>query len=246
MQIRVLVSAVVAIATLVVAGCGGSPTPTAPTPTATVVPDTTPFNLQGLTSKPDGAGVQFNTDFQFTATGSFPAGSEFIWNFGDGSTTVTTSPTVSRTYGQTGAFAATVTARRGSDSATATRQVTVKSLLGRWFGRITGFTHFPFARQVPITEFEMLVVNQTPDSGTLMLHGRWADDAGCRETRVEFMRQRIEPVPSATVTFGVNNLSCADGDFYLTGQADANFNRVEGHCNVVGNSPDCRFTMVRE
>lgn len=247
MQIRLLVSAVAATATLVVAGCGGGdPAPTAPTATPAAVPDTTPFNLQGLTSQPDGAGVQFNTDFRFTAAGSFPAGSEFIWNFGDGSTTVTTSPTVSKTYGQTGAFAATVTARRGSDSGTVTRQVTVKSLLGRWFGRITGFTHFPFARQVPITEFELLVVNQTPDSGTLMLHGRWADDAGCRETRVEFMRQRIEPVPSAAVTFGVNNLSCADGDFYLTGEADASFNRVDGHCNVAGNNPNCRFTMVRE
>jgi hypothetical protein len=60
------------------------------------------------------------------------------------------------------------------------------------------------------------------------------------------MRQTVRPVPSATVTFGVNNLSCASGNFYLTGLADAGFNRVDGHCNVVGNNPNCRFSMRRE
>jgi hypothetical protein len=79
-----------------------------------------------------------------------------------------------------------------------------------------------------------------------MLEGRWADDAGCREARVEFVRQLIQPEPTATVTFGVNGLSCASGDFFLTGLADATFDRVEGHCNVTGTNPNCRFSMRRE
>ena len=88
--------------------------------------------------------------------------------------------------------------------------------------------------------------NQTLDGSSLMLHGRWADDAGCRETRPEQLRQRIQPDATATVTFGMNGLSRSSGDFYLTGVADSAFDRVEGHCNVVGNNPNCRFTMRRE
>ena len=114
-----------------------------------------------------------------------------------------------------------VTARRGGETASASRTVSVRSLLGRWFGKITGFTSFPLQRPVAMTGFELLIANQTRDANTLMLHGRWADDAGCRETRVEYFRQRLDPGPSATVTFGVNNLSCASGDFYLTGTADS-------------------------
>jgi hypothetical protein len=233
---------------LAFAGCAGESgtavsTPTGPTALAV---DSPALALASIASVPDGAGVQYNTDFQFTATGTFPAGTEFVWSFGDGSSTTTSTPTVGRVYGQAGVFGVTVNARRGSESASAARQVSVRSLLGRWFGTITGFTSFPLQRPVAMTSFELLVANQTRDGASLMLHGRWADDAGCRETRVEFMRQRIEPAPSATVTFGVNGLSCADGDFYLTGDADAPFDRVSGHCNVAGNNPNCRFTMVRE
>ena len=119
-------------------------------------------------------------------------------------------------------------------------------MLGRWFGKVTGFTHFPLQRPVAMTSFELQVTNQTLAGNSVLLQGRWADDAGCRETRAEYVRQRIEPSPTATVTFGVNQLYCADGDFYLTGTADATFNRVDGSCDVAGNSPNCRFTMTRE
>jgi hypothetical protein len=250
MRIRLfVVCCAVAVSTF--SGCSGdsgTSTPTGPSGTSSTPPPAAPasLSLTGIRSVPDGAGVQYHTDFQLTAEGSFPSGTQFIWNLGDGSSTTTTTPTVGRVYGQAGVFNVTVEARSGSASASANRQVTTRSLLGRWVGTVTGFTSFPQSRQVPITGFELLVSNQTLNGPTLMLHGRWADDAGCRETRPEQLRQRIQPEPAATVTFGVNGLSCADGDFYLTGVADATFDRVEGHCNVVGNNPNCRFTMRRE
>jgi hypothetical protein len=225
---------------------GTATTPTGPTQTGPSIVADQPLGISAIASLPDGAGVQYNTDFQFTAAGSFPAGTEFVWTFGDGSSTTSSLPTVSRIYGQAGVFQVNVTARRGAETASASRAVSVRSLLGQWTGKITGFTSFPVQRPVAMTGFEMLISNQTIDGNTLMLHGRWADDAGCRETKVENFRQRIEPSPSATVTFGVNNLSCASGDFYLAGTADASFDRVEGHCNVIGNNPNCRFTMVRQ
>jgi len=249
MPIRRFLLSLVLTSPLLASGCdrenSGVSTPTPPTSTTPSVVES-PFSLQGISAVPDGTGVQYNTDFQFSAAGAFPSGTQFVWNFGDGSSTTTSSPSVSRVYGQAGVFNVSVEARSGANSAVATRPLSVRSLLGRWFGTVTGFTHFPLQRPVAITSFELLVANQTLDAATLMLHGRWADDAGCRETRVEFMRQRLQPVPSATVTFGVNSLSCANGDFYLTGLADARFDRVEGHCDVAGGNPNCRFSMVRE
>jgi hypothetical protein len=234
---------------LLLAGCdtanSGAPIPTAPTSTTPPVA-VAPLSLHGITMVPDGAGVQFNTDFQFTAAGSFPAGTQFVWNFGDGSSTTTSSPSVSRLYGQAGVFGVSVEARSSGAAALASKPVSVRSLVGRWIGTVTGFTRFPLQRPVPVTGFELLVVNQTLDGASLMLHGRWADNAGCRESRVEFLRQRLQPEPAASVTFGVNGLSCAEGDFYLTGLADAKFDRVDGHCDVAGGNPNCRFSMVRE
>jgi hypothetical protein len=250
MLIRRLVVLLLLTVPLFAAGCdrenSGTAAPATPTPVSTTPPAAVQLSLQGISSVPEGTGVQYNTDFQLTAAGTFPAGTQFVWNFGDGSSTTTSSPSVSRVYGQAGVFTVGVEARSGSNVASATKSLSVRSLLGRWFGTVTGFTHFPLQRPVAITSFELLVANQTLDGATLMLHGRWADDAGCRETRVEFMRQRIQPAASATVTFGVNNLFCADGDFYLTGLADARFDRVEGHCDVAGGNPNCRFSMVRE
>jgi hypothetical protein len=238
------------VTTLTVAGCAGESgtdvSPTSPTSVASGPAPEAQLSLASIASVPDGAGVQFNTDFQFTAAGSFPSGTEFVWQFGDGSSTTTSTPTVSRTFGQAGVFGVNVTARRGAESASAARQVSVRSMLGHWVGKITGFTGFPLHRPVALTGFEMLITNHTRDGSTLMLHGRWADDAGCRETRVERFRQRIEPSPTASVTFGIDELTCANGAFYLTGTADATFDRVEGHCNVMGNNPNCRFSMVRE
>jgi hypothetical protein len=249
-EMRQLILSLV-VSAITVAGCAGdsgvaSSSPTSPTPTTTQAGPQPQISLSGITSVPDGAGVQFNTDFQLTAAGSFSPDTEFVWNFGDGSSTTTSTPTVSRTFGQAGVFTVNVTARRSGESVSATRPVSVRSMVGHWVGKMTGFTNFPLHRPVPITSFDMLIVNQTRDNNTLMLHGRWMDDAGCRETRVEYFRQRIEPASTATVTFGVDELTCAKGAFYLSGTADATFDKVEGHCNVMGNNPNCRFTMVRE
>jgi hypothetical protein len=249
MQIRAFAGSLLVVSSFLVGACAGdSGAPTTPTLVTVVTPPAAEVSLalNGVSAVPDSTGVQYNTDFQFTANGAFPAGTQFVWNFGDGSSTTTSSPSVSRIYGQAGVFNVSVEARQGSASGLASKQVSVRSMLGRWVGTITGFTHFPLQRPVAMTGFELLVVNQTLDGSSLMLHGRWADDAGCRETKVENMRQRLEPTPTATVTFGVNALSCADGDFYLTGAADAKFDKVEGQCNVVGNNPNCRFTMIRE
>ncbi len=243
---RLIFSLVLTALTAACAGDSGTAvTPTSAT-TTTVASPSPPLSLSSIASIPDGAGVQYNTDFQFTATGTFPAGTEFVWNFGDGSSTTSTSPTVGRLYGEAGVFAVTVTARRGGETATVGRQVSVRSLIGHWVGKVTGFTSFPANRPVEMTGFDLTVSNQTLNGSTLMLTGRWADEAGCRETRPESLRQRVEPGPNAIVTFGVNGLSCASGDFYLTGTADASFDRVEGTCNVIGNNPNCRFSMSRQ
>lgn len=237
------------VAASLVGGCSDNDStpssPTAPTPAAA---GETALMVQSLSSIPDGTGVQYNTDFQFTANGSFPAGTQFTWRFGDGSVVTNATASISRIFGQAGLYDVSVEARTPTASGAAFKQVSVRSLIGRWFGTMSGHTKFPFARPQAITSFELLVTNQTlaADGRSLMLHGRWADDAGCRENRVEFLRQLIQPEPAATVTFGINALSCTDGDFYLTGLADAAFNNVEGHCNVTGGNPNCRFAMRRE
>jgi hypothetical protein len=240
------------VTSFAVIGCAGdsgtatSPTSPTPTSTATQPGPEAQLSVSGLASVPDGAGVQFVTDYQFTVSGSFPSGTEFVWNFGDGTSATTSSPNVSRIFGQAGVFTVNVTARQGTQTAAASKPVSVRSMVGRWTGTISGFTAFPSFRPVAMTSFEMLITGFTREPETLSLQGRWTDNAGCRETRAGFFRQRIEPVPSATVTFGVDELSCAGGAFYLTGTADATFDRVEGHCNVMGNNPNCRFSMKRE
>lgn len=235
------------VSSLAIAGCAGDSGDGSPTsPTATQPGPPAGLAVSGINSVPDGAGVQFTTDYQFTATGSFPSGTEFVWNFGDGSSTTTTTPSASRTFGQAGVFGVSVTARHGNASGFAAKPVSVRSLVGHWTGKITGFTAFPSFRPMPMTSFELLITGFTREGNTLLLQGRWTDDAGCRETRSDYFRQRLEIASAAAVTFGVDELSCAGGAFYLTGTADATFDNVEGHCNVMGNNPNCRFTMKRE
>ncbi len=250
MQMPVFVRFAPLFTSLLIAGCNNASTPmsnlpTAPTATTITEP---PLALSSISTVPDGAGVQYNTDFRFTANGTFPSGTQFVWRFGDGSATTTNTPTASRVYSEAGVFNVSVEARTPNASASAVKSTSVRSIIGRWVGTVTGFTSYPTARPVAITGFELLVIRQTlaEDGRSLLLEGRWADDAGCREARVEFVRQLIQPEPSATVTFGVNGLTCASGDFYLTGLADARFDRVEGHCNVTGTNPNCRFSMRRE
>jgi PKD repeat protein len=189
--------------------------------------------------------VQYNTDYRFEALGTFPAGTQFVWQFGDGATSTTTAPTASHVYTQTGNFGITVEGRSGSTSSASTAQVSVRSLVGRWVGTMSGHTVFPPGRPVAITSFELTVTSSTPDGPSLILNGSWADNAGCRVTRTGFIRQSLNPKPLAEVTFGMESFVCADGDFYMTGTADTRFDRVEGSCAPRG-GPNCRFSMVRQ
>lgn len=243
---KAIMSAVtVAFLPVLLVGCGGTkPSSPAPTPTAPTVV-TPQVSIQTVQATPDGTGVQHNTDFQFVATGSFPTGTQFTWQFGDGTSAITTVPTANRIYSQTGSFGVTVEARAGSSSAAGTRQVSVRSLVGRWTGTITGHTGFPRNRPIPITSFELTVNSQTLDRTTLKLSGSWADSAGCRETRAGFINQLLNPRPTAGVSVGVESLLCNDGDFYLTGIADSRFDRIDGTCTAQG-GPNCAFRMNRQ
>jgi hypothetical protein len=234
------VSLVTALAT---AACSGSSSPTAPTAPAQNV------LVQSIQSTPAGTGVQFNTDFQFDAQGTFPSGTQFTWQYGDGSTGTTTAPRGTHIYTQTGNFTVTVEARLGANSSVSTRQVSVRSLVGRWLGTVTGHTTFPANRQIPIPSFELVVAAApAPAAGARFaaLSATWADEAGCRENRAGFINQSFTFQPTASVGFGVESLLCNDrSDFYMTGLANATFDRVEGTCAPFG-GPNCRFQMVRQ
>lgn len=242
--VAVFIAAVVASC-----GSGGQKTPTSPTPTTTAnvpAPTAPALSLQSIVLSPDVSGVQYNTDFQFAASGTYPTGTQFDWNFGDGSTATTTaSSTNSHVYLLAGTFRLTLDARLGSTTATATKQVSVKNLLGRWLGTVTGHTNFPRIRPVPITSFELIVSGMALDGRTVRLTGSWTDSAGCRESRSGFLNQVLRPGPTATVTVGVEGLLCNDGDFYMTGTADPTFNIVQGSCVGYG-GPNCSFLMIRQ
>jgi hypothetical protein len=200
-----------------------------------------------LQAEPTGVGVLFNTDFRFTASGTFAEGTQFVWQFGDGTSATTSVPTVGHIYSQTGTFNVTVEARAAGGSLTAARQVVVRSLVGRWIGTITGHTGYPPNRPIPITRFELTVSGySTRYSTRVVLNGVWSDNAGCRESRLGFINQSLDPQPAAIVIFGVESLPCNWGDFYLGGIADAMFNRVDGTCALTGGNDNCRFTMTRQ
>ena len=223
--------------------CGGSSSPTAPSPTSQSL------SVQAIRATPEGVGVQYSTEFQFDATGTLPTGTQFVWQFGDGTSTTTSTPRSTHIYAQTGSFGVTVEARSGSSSASAAKSVSVRSLVGRWIGTVTGHTYYPANRPIPIPRFELVVsgvVPPAPGAAYAVLAASWADDAGCRENRVGFINQGITPQATATVVFGVESLLCNDrSDFYMTGLADAAFNRVEGSCATFG-GPNCKFHMVRQ
>lgn len=237
------------LAAIVVGGllssmCGGGTASTPTTPTAASVPAPT-VSLQNLRVTPSGVGVLYNTAFHFEAVGTFPAGSQFVWQFGDGTSETTTTPSTSHIYSQPGGFGATVEARIGSSSAAATSQISVRSLVGRWRGTVTGNTFYPPQRPIPITSFD-LTINNSPRPATpnasVTLSAFWADDAGCRRDRL--IVQLFEPRPAAEVSISIESLPCSDGDFTMYGVADARFDRVEGTCRNAG--PNCRFVMTRQ
>lgn len=184
-----------------------------------------------------------NTNFQFDAVGTFPPGTEFTWQFGDGATARTTTSTASHSYAQTGSFGVTLEARAGTSSAAAVAHVSVRSMVGRWRGTVTGHTGYPPHRQIPIRSFD-LTINATPRPDSSCLTGSsvsWSDDAGCRRSA---FCQSFTPRATAEVSFSIESLSCNDGDFILRGTADAAFDRIEGTC--VNGGPNCRFQMTRQ
>lgn len=222
---------------------GGKTTPTGPT-VASTPPASTAVSVQSIRVTPSGTGVLHNTDFQFEAVGSFASTAQFVWQFGDGSTTTTTTPTVSHVYTQMGSFGVAVDARVGTNNSAATAQVVVRSMVGRWRGTVTGHTGYPPQRQVPIRSFD-LVINAVQRPGGDCLGGSsasWSDDAGCRRDRG--ICQSFSPRPTAEVSLSIESLSCNDGDFILRGTADARFDRIEGTCTNGG--PNCRFQMTRQ
>jgi len=240
-----LVSALIIIlaAPLQLSGCSGSNT-TPTSPTAPPVAVTPTVSLQSIRTTPSGTGVLHNTDFLFEAVGTFPAGSQFGWQFGDGSTATTTTSTANHVYSQTGSFGVTVDVRAGTSNSAATTQVAVRSMVGRWRGTVTGHTVYPPQRPIPIRSFD-LVINTAQRPGADCLGGAnasWADDAGCRRDRG--ICQSFTPRPTAEVSMSIESLSCNDGDFILRGTADARFDRVEGQC--INGGPNCRFQMTRQ
>jgi hypothetical protein len=247
------VRGIIASATLVLTAACSAGSPTGPTA----------LSVEGLRVTPEGAGVQYGTNFQFELTGSFPPGTQFSWQFGDGATLASSTPSASHTYRQTGSFAVTADARAGSSTGSSTRQVLVGSLVGRWVGTITGHTNFRLYRPIPIRRFDLTVTHvpvpefcPTCTVGSSLLHASWSDDAGCRESSPPFHRggipgamsfiyQSFPRVPRAEVSFGIEQFYCnADRDLYLVGTANGTFDRVEGTCPLGG--PDCRFSMVRQ
>jgi hypothetical protein len=238
-MVRLSVSLIVVI---VLFGCGGNGTGSPTSPTSPSSPKS--VSVQALTVAPEGAGLIFQTNFSFQAVGTFPTGAQFTWQFGDGSSTVTDTPTATHVYQRTGEFGVIVEARAGGNTAASTRQVSVRSLVGRWSGTVTGHTHVPRGRPIPITAFD-LTINSAPapvQGRPLLVDAFWADNAGCR---VRGIYQNI-PVQSAViVSLGIESFDCNDlTDFYFGGSADAALNRVEGTCGMGG--PNCRFQMTRQ
>lgn len=237
-------TAIIVMMGLLASACGGTSTPSAPTPTPQVAAPVV-LAVQSMRTTPAGVGVLYNTDYQFEAVGTFPAGTQFTWQFGDSTSTTTSTPTSTHVYAQTGNFGVTVEARSASNSAAATGQVTIGSMVGRWRGTVTGNTVYPPQRPIPITSFDLTINNAPRPSsavGSVSLSASWADDAGCRRDRL--IVQSFNPRPTSEVSISIESLPCSDGDFSMSGTADARFTVVEGTCRNAG--PNCRFRMTRQ
>ncbi len=86
---------------------------------------------------PSGPGLEDLTSFSFTASGaSDPDGDPltFTWDFGDGQ--ASSGQSTNHVYSRAGSYNVSVTVSDGEESASATGSVTVKSMDGRWTGRL--------------------------------------------------------------------------------------------------------------
>jgi hypothetical protein len=212
------------------------------------------FSVQAVQVLPQGTGVQHQTAFQFDATGSFPAGTQFSWNFGVGSAVTTTQPRATHAYDSPGEYTVTVQATNGSNSAVGSTRVRVGSLVGTWQGSVSGHTNVPRNRPVPVTAFELRVEELVRALPGFSLRATWSDDAGCRVVSAPFtsggisyagrIRHSPSPAPNREVSFSLEGFQCngpyGDQDMSFRGTANETFTIVEGSC---GGS--CTFRMVR-
>jgi hypothetical protein len=208
-------------------------------PTAPVSPPV----LQGISVTPAGSGLEHATPFTFTASVSGSSGqTTFVWDFGDG-TTSSRAATAQHTYTRAGTFVVYVTAANAAGQASASTTVRVASMVGRWLGVVSGHSTAPPNRPIPIVQFELRIDEPLLAGPPLRaFRGSWTDSAGCRETRSGFLRGEARAARGVYV--GVEQLLCSDGDFYLSGTADADVREITGTCPHGG--PACQFRMVRQ
>lgn len=262
------------ILAIAASGCGGGspriPTPSSPTTAAPAVTVT----VTSLSVTPDSVGIQHGTEFQFSASGTFPSGTRFAWQFGDNESVTTDSPTATHRYQLAGSFVVAVEALAGTSRASASRNVVVRSLVGRWRGSVSGHTRLRNISGVNVgpalTSFEMLVTSvATPvrsgNSGTVVLNGEFNDNVGCRvRSQVGSVTGLIQVLPAQGQTFqGISwspsNLGIVlpsylcNGDGYdldLIGAIDGPFDTFSGSCSprgcAAGATCSCRFAMIRQ
>ena len=216
--------------------CGGGPT----------TPGSQELSIRSITVSPGGAGIENATRFTFTAdvVGQNLTGVVYEWHFGDGTTA--SGPAAEHVYARAGNHSVRLTVARAASRTEATTTARVASLVGRWTGSVTG--HVPrFAATGVITSF-ILQVNAAPvlagPADTNRLNITWIDNLGCRETRPSAAAVFGSVAHPRTFNFGLEQLLCADGDFYFNGTADENVQVISGTCPQGG--ANCRFQMVRQ
>lgn len=213
-------------------GCGGPAT--RPSPTAPVI--------RSLSVSPMIVGIEGATRFTFSAAIDAPGGeAAFGWQFGDGNGSTTAGP-VSHVYQRAGNYVAQLTASNASGSSAITVNVRVASMVGTWVGAVTGHTRYPPNRPIPISQFQLNILQPIATVSLGSLTASWSDNAGCRENSAGRIRGHVgDP---AAIQFGIEQLLCNDGDMYFSGSADPTGNSFSGTCQQGG--PDCRFVMVRQ
>ncbi|BDC47670.1 hypothetical protein TBR22_A36340 [Luteitalea sp. TBR-22] len=190
---------------MLTAACGGSSesgTPTSPTSVASVA-------VHGVQVQPSGTGVQFFTAFQFTAQGTFPSGTQFTWNFGDGTSSVSTQPQASHPYGSPGNYTVSVQATAGANSAVGSSQVSVGSLVGQWVGTMSGHTTLPTIRPRPISSFDLRIDSiQSTSNNRYTMRGSWSDNAGCRHSLLAIFTPPGGVAANRNVAFSLEQFEC--------------------------------------
>lgn len=216
---------------LLLPGCGGGTgSPNGPGTTGT---------LRTISVSPSGIGIEAATRFMFTADVTNASGSSYAWNFGDGGSAQALA--ASHVYSRAGTYTATFTMTTPSGRSERSVVVSVASLVGLWQGTVTGHSRYPANRPIPITAFQLRLHQPPPAGSTGRLSATWTDSAGC----VDSARVHGWVADPRIIRFGVEQLACNDGDFYLQGTADEQIRVITGECMTQG-GPNCRFQMVRQ